>query len=341
MRQRTIKFEYELLDKQGAFKKRLFNVLSASVRYASLGRLKGSANITMRDDPAIDWINDIIRIKCTINGKEYPLGEYLISSTRKIISGKNIKRECQCYSKLLLLDDDKIENRHVCLAGTNVINEVRRLLGSLPQELADSPLTLQTSKEWDVGTPKLTIINDLLAIINWTSLRVNPLGKFTATPYILPSERSVDFNLIADRSSIILPDKSDDLDLFHVPNVVVLRTNSGEVNPPLTATYENNSNDSATSTTARGRRIVHFEEVNDVINQEQLNVQAKKRLYELTDVYNTVEMETAIQPEAFGYAKCIYLRAGTIDAKFIQSSCEIECKAGGTMRRTLRRAIRI
>lgn len=341
MRQRTIKFRYELLDKRGAFKKRLFNVLSASVRYASLGRLKGSANITMRDDPSIDWINDIIRIKCIINDQEYPLGEYLISSTRKIIEGKTVKRECQCYSKLLLLDDDKVENRHVCLAGTNVINEVRRLIGPLPQELADSALTLQTSKEWDVGTPKLTIINGLLGLINWTSLRVDPFGKFVADPYILPSERAVDYNLVADQGSIILPDKSDDLDLFHVPNVVILRTNSGEVDPPLTATYENNSSDSATSTTSRGRRVVHFEEVSDVVDREQLNVQAKKRLYELTDVYNTVELSTAIQPEAFGYMKCIYLRSGAIDAKFLQSSCEIECRAGGTMRRTLRRAIRI
>lgn len=341
MKTRKVKFIYELLDKQGALKKRLYNVLSASVRFASLGRLKGSANIQMVEDKKIDYINDIIRIKCVIDDTEYPLGEYLISSTRRDINGNFVTRDCQCFSKLLLLEDEKVEDRHVCNIGTNVVNEVKRLIGTRPYAIADSPLTLQTSKEWEVGTPKLTIINDLLELINWTGLRVGLDGKFTATPYIVPSEREIEFNLLTDADSIILPEKTDDLDLFGVPNVVVLRTNAAEVAPPLSATYENNNADSKTSTVSRGRRIVHYEEISDVVNQEQLNIRAKKRMYELTDIYNTIELSTAIQPEAFGYMRCVYLKTPAVEGKFLQSVCEIDCQAGGTMRRTLRRAIRI
>ena len=338
---RRIVFEYELLGKNGQLKKRLSNITKASVRYASLGRLKGSANILMREDPSVDYINDRIKVFCVLNNQRHDLGEYLICSTKREINGDTVTRECQCYSKLKLLDDDKIEDRHVCNIGTNAINEVKRLIGEHPYSLEDSNLTLQTAKEWAVGTPKLTIINDLLDIINWTGLRVGLDGSFTASPYILPIDREVEFNLLTDENSILYPEKTDELDLFNTPNVVILRTNAAEVSPPLQAVYVNNHADSLTSTVSRGRRIVHFEEINDVVDQVQLNVQAKKRLYELSDIYNNVNINTAIQPEAFGYMRCLYLKTGTVEGKFLQTSCEIHCEAGGKMTRTLRRAIKL
>lgn len=338
---RRIRFEYDLLNKDGVFKKKLYNVISCSVRYASLGNLKGSANVVMKDDKTIDFINDIIRARCIIDDKEYPLGEYLISSSKKNIQINNVKRDVQCYSKLLILNDDKIEDRLVCNVGTNVVNQVKRIIGARAHEITDSNLTIQTSKEWDVGTSKLQIINDLLSIINYSSIRTDGNGKFVASPYILPSEREIEFNLEAGSESIIYPEKSDELDLFGVPNVVIMRTNSGDIPEPLQAVYENNNVDSATSTPSRGRRIVHYEEVSDIINQELLNIQAKKRLYDLSDVYNSIQLSTAIEPNQFGFMKCIYLKTKDIEGKFIQTTCEIECKAGGRMIRTLRRAIKI
>lgn len=338
---RHIRFEYHLLDKNGQYKKRLYNVQSASVRYASLARLKGSANILMAEDNDIDYISDRIQIKCIINDKSHDLGDYLISSPKRVINGNQVMRDCQCWDKLLILDEDKVESRHVCNIGTNVINEIKRIIGDLPQAIGDDASTLNSAIEWEIGTPKLTIINDLLAIINWTGLRVNQAGFFTTDPYIIPSERQVEFNLESGADSIIHPDKTDELDLFNVPNVVILTTNNPDIDPPLKAVAENNNVDSATSIPRRGRRIVYHEEITEAIDQATINARAKKILYDKSDVYNHVTHATAIAPDEFGYLKCLYYKTPKIEGKFIQTMTEIKCEAGGKMERTMRKAVKI
>ena len=338
---RKIAFKYELYNKDGVFKKKLYSIKDCKVRYTSLGQLKGSATFTTKHRDDIDYLNDRIKIYCIIDGVRHSLGEYLISSSRRKIDGNSIYRECTCFSKLLILQDDKVRQRHVVNIGTNVIVEVKRLLGSLPFLLEDSPLTLQSSKEWDIGTSKLQIINDLLDIINWNSLRVDTNGVFTTEPYILPIDRQIDFILKDDEYSIIHNQQSEDLDVFGVPNVIILSTNNSDITPPLYTVFENRNVDSPTSIENRGREIVYFEDISDVPNQAVLNDLAKKKLYEKTDVYAHIELTTAIQPEAFGYLKCIYLQTSNFNDKYIQTSCEIDCKAGGTMRRSIRKVVRL
>lgn len=338
---RRIRFEYYLYDKNDSLKFRFYNVLSCSLRYASLGSLKTSANITMKEDKRIDYLNDRIKVSCVINDEKYELGTYLISSTKRSIKGKNVTRECTCYGKLLILQEDKVKERYVCNIGTNVINEVKRILGSLPFLIQDNLLTLKTSKEWESGTSKLQIINDLLDTINWNSLRVDASGKFITDPYILPSDRQIQSTYSVDADSIIYPEREYELDAFSVPNVVVMRSNSADITPPLSSVYENHNADSQTSIENRGREIVYFEEVSDVVSQEVLNELAKKKLYEKTNIYSHLSFSTAIDPAAFDYLRCIYVKAGDISDKFIQTSVEIECKAGGKMRREARKVVRV
>lgn len=338
---RKIEFEYELYNKDGQFKKKLYSITACNVRYTSFGQLKGSATFTTKSRKDIDYLNDRIKIFCIIDGIRHPLGEYLISSGKRSVQSGVVYRECTCYSKLLILQDDRTKNTYSVNIGTNVIVEVKRLLGTLPFILEDSPLTLQSSKEWEIGTSKLQIINDLLDIINWNSLRVDANGVFTTEPYTLPINRQIDFVLKDDEHSIIYPEQEEELHAFSVPNVVILRTNNSDITPPLSSVYENHNADSPTSIESRGREIVYFEDVQDVPNQAILNDLARKRLYEKTDVYSHIELTTAIQPEAFGYLKCIYLQTNRFDGKYIQTSCEIDCRAGGQMKRTLRKVVRL
>lgn len=338
---RMIEFEYHIFSKSGKFKHKLYDIISCSVRYTSLGSLKTSANLIMREDKRIDYLNDRIKIFCKIDGTKYPLGEYLLSSTKRMIKGRNVIRECTGYGKLLILQEDKIKERYVCNIGTNVINEVKRIIGSLPFLIEDSLLTLKTAREWEPGTAKLQIINDLLDIINWNSLRVTLDGKFTTEPYIIPSDRIIEHIYSTDVDSIIYSEREYEFDSFSVPNVIVMRSNAADVNPPLSAVYENHNADSPTSIENRGREIVYFEEVSNVVSQDVINDIAKKRLYEKTDVYSHLSFSTAIEPDAFDYMKCIYLKAGDIADKFIQTNVEIECKTGGIMKREARRIVKV
>ena len=339
---RTERFEYLLYDKEGVFKRSLKNVMSAEVSYSSLTRLKSSATITLTDfNDGIDFLNDQVQINVYLDGVMSGLGRFLISSPRRDISSGEVTRTCDCYSKLLILDEAKTETRNVILAGTNIIAEVKRILQNYgTYTILDNVGTTSTDREWEIGTPMLTIVNDLLGTANYTSLRVDNVGNFVSNEYILPTDREIEINYTDDDSSIIYRDLSEDIDIFAVPNVIIRYTNDPDINPPLIAKYENNSFDSPTSIISRGRRIVNAESVSDVADLQTLQDITKRVAYDLTDKYAHVEFSTAINP-LHGYLTCLYLKCYDISSKMIETSWRIECQTGGKMTHVCRRVIAI
>lgn len=337
------RFEYLLYSREGAFKCSLFNVLGAEVNYTSLGRLKSNATVTLTDfNDGIDFLNDQIQINCYINDTKYSLGKFLISSPRREIgSSGEVTRVCDCYSKLLILDEDKLEIRKVLPAGTNVIAEVKRILQPFGDiNIPDNAGLTSTVREWEIGTPLLDVVNDLLATANYTSLRTDSLGRWKSDIYVIPTSREIEVTYIDNEASIIYQDLTEDIDIFNVPNVIIRYTNDPDINPPLIAKYENNSNYSPTSIQARGRRIVDAKEVMDATDLQTLQDITKRDAYELTDKYSHVEFSTAINP-AHDYLTCLYLKCYDIDSKFIETSWSIDCKTGGEMTHRARRVVAI
>lgn len=338
---RTLDFEYKLYSKEGTFKKDLYNVESAQVDYGSLTRLKTSARIVMKEDPEIDYLTDMIKIICVIDEERTSIGQFLISSPKRKIGDSGVIRDCECYSLLKILDDDKTESRYTVLAGTNVINEVKRIIGnSYPFSITDSNLTTSTDKDWEIGTPKLDIINDLLEVVNYNSLTVDNDGVFVSTPYILPTDRTVEIIYEDNEYSIIYEDMEEDIDMYDVPNVVVRYTNDPDINPPLVAKYENNNPDSKTSTVQRGRKIYSFESVEDVSDLQTLQLITKKNAYQLNDKYSHIKFYTAINPK-HGYLTCIQFKAYDISNTFIETDWSIDCQSGAAMTHSARRIINI
>lgn len=338
---RELDFEYELYSKDNVFKKMLYNIESSQVDYGSLTRLKYSARITMTEDSEIDYLNDMVKIICVINGEKTPIGLFLLSSPKRKIGDVEVIRDCECYSKLKILDDDKTESRYTVLAGTNAVNEVKRIIGnSYPYFIPDSNLTTSTDKDWEIGTPKLDIINELLSVINYNSLTVDNNGVFVSSPYVLPTDREIQITYEDNEYSIINPDLEEDIDLYDIPNVIVRYTNSAEINPPLVAIYENNNPSSPTSTVNRGRKIVSAEEVSDVADLQTLQLITKKNAYEMNDKYSYVEFKTAINP-VHGYLTCIQLKAYDINNKYIETEWSMDCQTGGEMQHKARRIINI
>ena len=336
---RTIKFRYLLLDKNDNFKKELSCIESCSISYSSLTRLKSSATIKMREDADIDYFNDRIKPICILNEVEYPLGVFLICSPNRDLFIKTT-RSVTLYSKLHVLEDDKVLERYYVPAGTNVVYECRRLLGDYLVNITESNKTLSVGKEWEIGTEKIEIINDLLASINYTGLRVDENGYYVSTPYVLPTEREVEFTYQPGVESILMRDMSEGLDFFNIPNVIIRYTNNEEINPPLRAIYENNNASSPTSTVNRGRVIVDAAEVTDVADMATLTAVCKRDAYELTDKYSHVEFQTAINPQ-HGYMNCILLKNYDINDKYIETSWSMDCKVGGKMKHTCRKVVNI
>lgn len=337
---RHVSFQYELLDKNNIFKKNLRNIESCSISYKFLSQLKSSATIVMTDDNRIDYLNDRIKAYITLNGVKTPLGVFLMSTPSRDIKEAKVTRNITCYSLLQTLLDDKIEARITLPAGTNVINEVKRQIGA-NYSITDSSQTLLSERVYEAGTSKLEIINDLLSVINYNSLRVDVNGIYITEPYVLPTDRTIDKLYEEGADSIIISDMKDELDLFNIPNVIIRYTNAVDIDPPLSYTYVNDNASSITSTVNRGRRIVDSAET-DASDMQTLQAITKKDAYNYNSIYSHLTFSTAIDTEVLDiFMPTVWVRVGDINDKYSITSIEFKCDVGELAKVEARKVVNI
>lgn len=337
---RHVSFQYELLDRNNVFKKDLRNIESCSISYKFLSQLKSSASVVMADDKSIDFLNDRIKAYITLNGVKTPLGVFLLCTPSRDIKETKVTRNITCYSLLQILLDDKIETRLTLPAGTNVVNEIKRQIGA-NYNIADSSQTLLSERIFEVGTSKLEIINDLLSVINYNSLRVDVNGIYITEPYVLPTDRQIDRVYEEGADSIIISDMTDELDLFNVPNVIIRYTNAVDIDPPLTYTYVNDNASSITSTVNRDRRIVDSAET-DASDMVTLQAITKKDAYNYNSVYSHLKFQTAIDTDVLDiFMPTVWVRVGDINDKYSITTIEFKCEVGELAKVEARKVVNI
>lgn len=339
---RLVAYKYELLDKNNNHKKWLYTVSSCNIAYQSLTQLKASAKLSMLDDTDINWLTDRIRIYMVLNGVQTLLGTFLLSSSGKKISNiGTITRGVEAYSTLQILLDDKLETRLQIVAGTNAINECIRLIGTSGlYDIASSSKTLLSDKVYEIGTSKLDVINDLLSVVNYTSLYVDREGKYIAKPYILPTDRDIDISIQNDIIGLVKEEMTDSLDLFSVPNVFIRYTSDITINPPLSYTFENTNASSITSIANRGRRIVDAQSI-EATTIDDLIIKCKADALEANSKYATLEFSMAINPNIEFYMPCAFIKTNHINDKYIIYNIQFECKLGADMKIKARRVVNV
>lgn len=282
----------------------------------------------------------------TLNKKhEFPLGIFIISAPSKTLSKMKIHREVECFDTSLVLLEDKFDNRYRIIKDTNYITAITQIIGSAGIWKINIPYIdakIKTDREFEIGTSKLEAVNYLLQEINYTSIWVDELGNFTANPYILPNDRIVEYSYKTDDMSIIVPDSSiEEMDLFSVPNKWVVVATNPETEP-LVSRFINDNGGSPTSTINRRRTIVDFREVDNIASQEILDEYIRRIAYESSNVYGKFIFDTALMPH-HSYMDSLYCEHSIlgIQNKYIETSWEMELKAGGKMSHSARRVIRI
>lgn len=343
---RKIEFEYYLLDQHDQPKKplkisksnKLNNVIDGNISYSSLGRLKSSLEVTMIDidNSFIDYMNDRIMPVAVIDGTPYSLGVFLICSPNRQIDRVETSRKLTCYSKLKILDNDKVTSNYYLPSGANVINAVCRLLGSNKYKINPCEKTTSNEHEWKIGTAKLDIINDLLDIINYQSLTVDNEGYFTSKEYIEPSSRTVEIKYEEGPAGVISAEMVEDFDFFDVPNIFIRCTNDVNINPPMVATYPIQTNETIT---IDGRLPnVDIKEVQDVADIDTLYAICKRDAYEARNAYSHLQFSTDINP-VHGYLNCLEINCMGIHDKYIETSWNFNLEVGALMEHTARKVV--
>ena len=340
-------FRYELLNSQNVKLGNLDNIVECEVEQNFLAVIKRTARFLIAAQGAINFQSDRIRPWARLkmpNGsfREWPQGVFLLASpSRRTDKTGTVFREVDAYDQLLVYEDDKVTDRFSVAENSSVTDEVSALLGPIAKNLTPSPATMPYDREWVPGTSKLTIINDLLRLINYESLSFDAMGVAVARPYQAPHVRASEFTYRDNEHSVMLPEVERERDLFSIPNRWVLVVSEPDL-APIVGVYTNDSPGSPTSTIARDRVIVDFREQEEAVDQSTLDARAERLAFEASQVYEAVEFRTGLMPfhdsndvYNLGYSKLGF------DTKFAEHRWSLPFNAKGEMKHRARRVVSI
>lgn len=287
----------------------------------------------------INFLQDRLRIIAVINGEDYPFGTFIITTETKTRTGSVNGAEIEGYSILYLAQRKKIEEPLYISAGTNYITEIIQLLSSCgitEIEAEPTEYTFATSRsDWDIGTPVIDIVNQLLSEISYNSAWVSLNGVVRLTKYQSPDISRVNHTYSAGEYSVIGDDYKITSDRFSKANVFRVTCENPELESLMTAVSENNIADSPFSTVNIGR-VLYVEQVDNIPSQAALQNYADKLKYQSLQTAETTEFETAIMPNHETY-DIVALENGSLKGIFAETEWSLILSAGENMKHKARR----
>lgn len=336
----TFSARYEVLRGNAVYKEIYPMYDNVEIANAESSALKMSLRGTFYEyDNDINFLTDRLRVIVTLNGIDYPLGIFLVT-TETIVQSTGISGvEIEAYSILYLAQRKKIEDVLYIPSGTNYITEIIQLLSSCgitDVEADPTEFTFATSRsDWDIGTPVLDIVNQLLSEITYNSIWVNLKGIVQLTKYQQPEIGDVQHVYSAGEYSIIGSDYKITSDRFDKANVFRVTCENPELDSMMVAISENNSADSPFSTVNIGR-MLYVEQVDSIPSQTALQNYADKLKYQSMQTTEITEFVTAIMPEHETF-DVIALENGKMRGIYTEVEWSLIVGAGENMKHKARR----
>ena len=199
--------------------------------------------------------------------------------------------------------------------------------------------TLRNGSVANTDDTWFTFISDLIANANF-SFGLEPEGNVIFEPYTDLASMRPKWIFDDSNSSILLPEITNERDLFNVPNVVevVYSTDNGI----LTSVAINDDPESITSTVSRGRIVRHRETSPSISEnmtganaQAYLDAYAEKLLRNLSNVEHELTYSHGYCPVRLGDCVLLnYERAGLVNVRAKVIRQEIDCETGCTVAET-------
>ncbi|MBB6446452.1 hypothetical protein [Bacillus benzoevorans] len=372
----VIDFRFELVTKDGIYKKDLKNIKDGSVDFDASVAIKRTASFTMTEDDDINYLSDRIRPfvrffidqrkmmpasqaflssrfaadmekqMIGVNGwMEFALGEFLLTSPSRVEVDDDFEREVEAYDATVILQEDKFEERWFIPSGLLVRDAVIEILessGITRHDIQVTTMFVGDDIEFDIGKKKLEAVNEILRLGNYTELYTDEYGNCVAKEYINPILLNYDYEYKTDRKSVVSPGYEEIIDYYKVPNKFIVIRSLPDRNP-LVSRYTNNNPLSPTSTVSRGRTIVAdpiiIESVQD---QMSLDLFVERIAFEQSQVFSEVIFETGLMP-FHGYRNVLNVEFDGLlsNGKFMEQSWSTPFDIGGKMKHTVKRIIEI
>lgn len=342
---RTIGFRYRVL-RDGADFAEIHPMDGGwpSLRMDDAGEIKTSLSGTfLPPKAAVDWFRDEIAPEMILDGVRHPLGIFRPATDTPRLSATGETLSVEAYDRSWLARASRTDSRQHFTAGTNYVQAVTSLLaasGIGTVSATATSLTLAEAREdWEIGTSRLSIANELLSEIGYKGVWMDADGIARIEPYETVSAENIRHTL-SDREvkSLLLPGISLTTDIYNAPNVFVVICSNADKADGMVATAENTAIQSPLSIQRRGRRIVQVTRVNNIATQQELQAYADRQLTDSLVSGETIQVSTGLLP-GFGVGEVTALQYGDVFAICREKAWTMQLQPGGTMTHTLERQV--
>lgn len=314
----------------------LDSVVSCKVTRDVDGDTRESAQITF-DGPLSGemWVR--CYLDCEQDGKaeRVPVGTWLVQTPSRKLDGKVSEVSAVAYSALHPLREEKPPVLWHAAMGSDCALAASQLCedyGVAPVIRSGSSTRLADHYVAPVGSSALEVARTLAAAAG-DEVSVDAMGNVVLEPVTASLAMLPSWTFRDDRESIILPDATEHLDWYSLPNVCEV------VEGDIIGRAVNDDPSSMLSTVSRGRRVVLRVEGADELKsgptQEMADLVASRRLAEACGLERTVEVSHGFCPLRAGECAELDWRAMGLKVTGRVRRQEIDVATGVTVRSTI------
>lgn len=279
-------------------------VESCDLEWKLTSAVKGGGTLTLRsfdESAAVDWLNHRIKPYIVLEDDagqvlEYPLGVFVPTTPAEKWTSTGRVWDVELLDKNTLLNQDIATDAngnpvsYSLGVGTNVVQAVADLIAMVNEGssvlIEPSDKVLSQEMVWDIGTPLLQIINNILSAADYDSLWCDHQGRYRTAPYVEPQARAVAYSertpFEPGDGCVRTAEWTLDRDIYEVPNRMVAVSTATEEQEALIAVVVDQNPDSPFSYQSRGRWISVVDTDVDVVDMTALQAYAKRRMTMLT-----------------------------------------------------------
>ena len=254
---------------------------------------------------SVDLITDRIRPVLIVDGIEHEIGVFNVTTAGLSVSESGVRStHIEGYDNGLLLSRYTILSKHdaYIAAGTRYDAAINALcvkagITSLQMDATDAVIGAPRD-DWEIGDNLLTVVNDLLAEINYRSVWFDRSGTAHAEEYRRISSRTPDYIYKADRESIIKRGYAKETDIWSNYNVFTAVVSSADMDAPMIASASNTNAESKLSVQNRGRIAAPVVRLNNIASQTELQQYVNHLMYILKTLGYHVQAEPTAADKA-------------------------------------------
>lgn len=334
---RRIYYRYDRLDAHKATLGALY-AEDGSIKLDYNADIMRTGRFTIRDDPAVNWQAELLRpwfglIMPDGGRAEWPLGLFYMPTAPKTGS-RHVYREIEAYDTTTILWDDQVTSRYQIPKGskyTAALSAIFASVGVFDAIIEPSESVTQTALEWEAGTAKGEIVQQLLTADNYEPLMADAWGRWRCRKYKDPRARRAEYNYTADELSVMLPDPTVDDDLFHLPNVFVGVVSRPD-RPAMSFTYEITDPKSPLAAVNRGgRHVTETKIYEDAASAIALEADVRRRASQASSYFSSLKFSTAPMPH-HAAGDVLWIEDGDIRGKYQEMKWSLDLQAGGEMK---------